>query len=108
MSVAVSIAPVATDDFTAKEVANVRAALRFLHLRCGTWATAARVLRFNQTTLAIVAGGHKPVSATLVARIAKFAKVSVDDVLTGEFPALGTCPHCGHLSKSELADSAKV
>jgi hypothetical protein len=94
----VSIAPVATGDFTAKEVANVRAALRFLHVRCGTWAALARVIGFKESTLGNIAGGHKPVTATLAVRIAKFAKVGVDDVLTGQFPAPGTCPHCGHVT----------
>ncbi len=34
-----------------------------------------------------------------VEAFAKFAKVGVDDVLTGKFPAPGTCPHCGHHSE---------
>ena len=92
-----SIAPAATGDFTAKEVAAVRGALRFLHLRCGTWDTLARALKFKATTLCNVAGGHKPVTATLVVRIAKFAEVSMDELLAGRFPAAGTCPHCGHV-----------
>jgi hypothetical protein len=91
-----SLPPAATSDFTASEVAHVRAALRFLHLRCGRWATLARAIRFKATTLANVAGGHKPVTATLVVRIAKFASVSMDELLAGRFPAPGTCPHCGH------------
>jgi len=74
----------------------VRAALRFLRLRCGSWATLALALRLKDTTLVNIANGHKPVTATLAVRIAKFAKVGVDDVLTGRFPAPGTCPHCGH------------
>jgi hypothetical protein len=45
-----SIAPVTTGDFTAKEVAQVRAALRFLRLRCGSWATHARTI-LNESTL---------------------------------------------------------
>jgi hypothetical protein len=96
VSAVVSLTPVATGDFTAKEVAHVRAALRFLHLRCSTWAVVGKALRFNQTTVANIAGGHKQVSAMIVIRVAKFAKVGVDDVLAGRFPAPGTCPHCGH------------
>jgi plasmid maintenance system antidote protein VapI len=95
------MAPVATGDFTAKEVAHVRAALRFLRLRCGSWATLAPALRFNETTLSNIAGGHKPVTAALAVRIAKFAKVGVDDVLTGKFPQPGVCAHCGHVSTGE-------
>ena len=104
MSTVASLAPVATGDFTAKEVTHVRAALRFLRFRCGTWATLARALRFKDTTLANIAGGHKTVTATLAVRIAKFARIGVDDVLTGKFPAPGTCPHCGHVPGPEAAE----
>jgi hypothetical protein len=100
-SAAMSLAPVATGDFSVKEVANVRAALRFLRLRCGTWAVLAQALRFKETTVASVAGGHKPVTATIAVRIAKFARVGVDDILAGRFPAPGTCPHCGHVRENE-------
>lgn len=97
MSSVTSRTPVATGDFTAKEVAHTRAALRFLRLRCGSWSTLARALRYNNMTVSNVANGQKPVTATLAVRIAKFANVGVDDVLTGRFPAPGTCPHCGHM-----------
>jgi hypothetical protein len=83
-------------DFTAQEQLHVRAALRFLRSRCGTWSTLARALRFGESTIANVATSHKPVTATVVVRIAKFVGVGVDDVLCGRFPAPGTCPHCGH------------
>ena len=36
----------------------------------------------------------------LVVRVARFASVGVDDVLTGKYPPPGTCPHCGHDSRS--------
>lgn len=91
-------------DFTAAEQTNIRTALKFTRSRCGTWATAGKLLGFKATTLAAVAGGHKAVSATLAVRIAKAAKVGVDDVLTGRFPAPGTCPHCGH--RPEKSDTS--
>jgi len=65
-------------DLTAKEQDNVRAAIRFIHARCGTWVNAAKV------------------SASTAVRVARFAGVTVDDVLTGKYPPAGTCPHCGH------------
>jgi len=85
--------PSSQDEFTAQEQLCVRAALRFLRSRCGTWGTLARALRLGDSTIANVACGHKGVTATLAVRIAKFAGVGVDDVLCGRFP--GTCPHCG-------------
>jgi plasmid maintenance system antidote protein VapI len=98
MTTATSTVPASTGDFTAKEVTHVRAALRFLRLRCGTWVTVAKALRMRHSTLMNVANGQKSVSAKLAVRIAKFAKVGVDDVLTGRFPAPGTCPYCGHVT----------
>jgi hypothetical protein len=81
---------------TAKEQTNVKAALRFLRARCGTWATLAKALHFGESTLGNVASGHASVTPIIAFRIAKFARVGVDDVLSGRFPEPGTCPHCGH------------
>jgi hypothetical protein len=68
----------------------------------GGWAPVSKMLRFKDTSLSAIATGHKPVSTTLVLRIAKFVKVGVDDLLTGTFPAPGACPMCGH-RPSEVA-----
>jgi hypothetical protein len=83
-------------DLTTQEQQHVRAALRFLRSHMGAWAPVSKVLRFKDTSLSAVATSHQSVSTTLAFRIARFAKVGVDDVLTGKFPEPGTCPHCGH------------
>jgi hypothetical protein len=83
-------------DLTPQEQSHVRAALQFLRRRCNGWVPLAAALGFKRTTLSAVAHGHKPVSPTLLIRVAKFAGVTMDDVATGRFPAPGTCPHCGH------------
>lgn len=83
-------------DLTDREQTNVRAALRFLRARSGTWEVTAKALRFKAITLSNIAAGRKVASPTLAVRIAKLAKVGVDDVLMGRFPAPGTCPHCGY------------
>ena len=83
-------------DLSADEQANVRTALRFLRTRCGTWASLAKVLGFAVVTLENSANGHATISAALVFRVARFAKVGIDDLLSGKYPAPGTCPHCGH------------
>jgi len=82
-------------DLTVKEQGNVRVALAFLRRRCGGWAPLAKVLRYNDSALQNVHGG-KPVSPTMAFRVARLAKVSIDDLLAGKYPAPGTCPHCGH------------
>jgi hypothetical protein len=84
-----------TGDLTKEEQTHVRTALKFLHHRTGGWEPLAKVLGFAARTLANVGEG-RPTSASLAFRIARFAKVKVDDVLTGRFPAPGTCPYCGH------------
>lgn len=82
-------------DLTTQEQANVRAALRFLHARCGGWAPLAKALRFTTRTL------QAPATPALALRVARLAKVGVDDVLAGRFPPAGTCPHCGHRSETK-------
>ena len=86
-------------DLTPTEQTHVRTALRFLRLRCGTWAAVSRALRFAEVTVGNVVSGRSGVSPTLAFRVARLAKVSVDDVLTGRFPAPGTCAHCGHVKE---------
>jgi hypothetical protein len=83
-------------DLTKEEQANVRAALRFLHARCGTWLATAKALHAHVPTLRRVAK-DRTVSPTMAVRVARFAGVGVDDVLTGKFPPPGMCPHCGAL-----------
>ena len=84
-------------DLTPKEQTNVRTALRFLHRRVGTWAPLAKALRTGDTMISAIACGHKPVSASMAFRVARFAKTTVDDVVTGKFPDPRACPHCGHV-----------
>lgn len=79
----------------AKEQTCVRAAMQFLRSRCGGWVPLSKALRCSEVTLRAVARGDTA-SPNLAVRIAKLASVGVDDVLTGRFPAPGTCPMCGH------------
>ena len=50
-------------DLTAEEAQHVRAALRFLRTRCGTWATLAKVLGFAVVMDAALVGMSVSVSA---------------------------------------------
>jgi hypothetical protein len=89
----------APTSLTAAEQANVRAAIRFLRVRAGA-NTLAKALRADRRGLLRVLHGSA-VSESLAVRVAKFAKVGVDDVLAGRFPEPGVCPHCGH--KADVA-----
>jgi hypothetical protein len=82
-------------DLTPVEQTNVRTALRFLRNRCGGWAPLGKALHIGESTLAHIVKG-RTASPTLAFRVARLGGVTVDDVLTGRFPAPGTCPHCGH------------
>ncbi len=83
-----------TLDLTTAEQTNVRTALRFLRARCGTWANLGKAIRFKDLTLSNVANG-RTVTPALAFRVARFAKVGVDELLAGKYPPVGTCPHCG-------------
>jgi hypothetical protein len=93
-------------DLTKEEQVNVRTALRYLRARCGGWAPVSKALRFRGTTLVHVVGGQT-VSASLAVRVARLAGVSVDDVLTGRYPEVGTCPYCGHRPESPTTEAAR-
>jgi len=92
---------VRTIDLTNDEQTHVRAALRFLRVRCGGWMNVGKVLHYKDTSVANVASGQKAVSATLAFRVARVAKVGVDELLAGKFPPPGTCAHCGHCKNGE-------
>jgi hypothetical protein len=59
-------------DLTAEEQKNVRAAVRFLRVRCGGWVPLTKVLRFTRSTL------------------------------QKDAPTPGVCPHCGHATAETL------
>jgi hypothetical protein len=80
-------------DLTAKEQANVRAAVRFLHARLGRLDVLAKALHSTKTTL------RRPASASMAVRVARLAGVGVDDVLDGKYPPAGMCAHCGQRSE---------
>lgn len=89
-------------DLTEKEQANVRTALAFLRYRFGNLELLAKALHFEERTLTNVKEG-RAVSASMAFRVARLAKVSIDDLLAGKYPAPGTCPHCGRGPADEVA-----
>lgn len=81
-------------DLTSEEQENVRKVLHFLRVRAGGWAALGRALGFAEKTMQHMGSG-RDVSASVAIRAARFARATVDDVLSGKYPAPGTCPHCG-------------
>jgi len=90
------------NDLTKQEQEHVRGALRFLRARCGSYETLSRALGLGKSTASNLVAGA-PVGPLAAFRIARFAKVGVDDVLTGRFPDPRACPHCGHV-REEAAE----
>lgn len=83
-------------DLTPEEQKNVRTAIRVLHLKCRSWKTMARVLKIAPDSIYRVVTGSRTVTASVAFRVARMAGASIDDVLSGAFLPVGTCPHCGH------------
>lgn len=95
-------------DLDAKEQQHVRAALRFLRRRIGTWATVADAVRSAPKTIDNVVNGYNAVSASLAFRVARALNVMVDDLLVGKFVPPGACPNCGHVITSDFKDESTV
>ncbi len=82
-------------DFTPEETVNLRRALRFMRIRGGGWKYLLKALRLKERTVIPMATRQK-VSARVAVRLARFAGVPLEDLLSGCFPPEGTCPHCGN------------
>lgn len=94
-------------DLTTEEQAHVRTALRFLRTRCGSWDRVAVALRMNDSTLGHIVHDGRSVGAGLAVRVARFASVPVDDVLSGKYPAAGSCPYCGRPPDGPTPEAAR-
>lgn len=94
-------------DLDNKEQQHVRAALRYLHRRIGTWKQVAEALRFAPTTIDNVLCG-RAVSPTMALRVARLCGVMIDDLLVGRFFPPGACPNCGHVIGADFKDESTI
>lgn len=83
---------------TDEEQAHTLDALHFLRTRIGSWKLLAKGLGFERCTLLDVKKQRKRVSVNMAYAVARLAGAAFDDVVTGKWPAPGTCPHCGHVA----------
>jgi hypothetical protein len=95
-----------SSDLTKQEQDNVRAALQFLEIRCGSRETLAKALRFNSGTVRHTIAGRISISPTMTFRVSRMAGVGLDDLLSGKYPVKGTCPHFGHISTAPRGSSS--
>lgn len=83
-------------DLDLKEQNNVRTALRYLRRCVGTWAAVAQAVGLSPQGLEKTVSGRRPVSASVALRVARTARTSFDDLLSGHFLP-GACPRCGYV-----------
>jgi hypothetical protein len=87
--------PRQSSDLTPDEQANVKAAIRFLALRFGTFAKLAEAMGAKRGTVLYATSKGSGVSAGIALRAARAAGVPLEDVLGGAWPKVGACPRCG-------------
>lgn len=69
--------------------------LRVLHARFGTWAQVAKFVHVSERSLKHIRLEEVGVSPSVAFRVARFAKISLDDLLDGRGAPRGTCCYCG-------------
>lgn len=82
---------------TPEETARVLALLRELQELYGGFRELARQTGLSRETLARMARTGRPTAGMAVC-LSQIAGMSVDELLTGAWPAEGNCPMCGRLS----------
>ncbi|HTA91228.1 MAG TPA: hypothetical protein VK745_16695 [Polyangiaceae bacterium] len=80
---------------TAEEQANVLAFALKLRAEYRSWEAFAVALGVKQLAAFRACTGLQEPCAGLALRLARMAKVSVEDVLSGAFAKPGCCPMCG-------------
>lgn len=86
-------------DLLPEEQANVKAAIRFLRCRVGSWLALETATGVKVKTLQWSSGKKTGVTAGVAIRVARAAGASIDDVLRGAWPPAGACPHCGQVTE---------
>jgi hypothetical protein len=82
-------------DLTKEEQEHVRAAVRFLAIKCGTLKLLSAALGGPKGLFGSVGLDRQEMTASIAVRLSRLAQVSVDDMLAGRYPVNGMCPHCG-------------
>jgi hypothetical protein len=86
-------------DLLPEEQAHVKAAIRFLRLRHGSWPKLETATGVKANTLQWATRKRTSVTAGIALRVARAAGAPIDDVLRGAWPPVGACPRCGHVTE---------
>jgi hypothetical protein len=84
-----------SSDLTPAEQQNVKAALRFLSKRLGSYPKLAKAMGANHATVMAAAHKRGAVSAGIALRAARVAGVPLENVLSGTWPPADACPWRG-------------
>jgi hypothetical protein len=90
-----SHAPGLPSTLTPLEMANAKAAIRFVAVKLGGSAKLAAALEVTRASIDAARLTRGRLSAGLALRVARLAGVPLEDVLSGAWPKPGSCPHCG-------------
>lgn len=83
---------------TPEEEACTRGALKFLAVRHGGWKKLAARMGVNVYTLmSACLKKRRAVDPGIALEVARAAGVTIDDVLSGAWPAREACPTCGQM-----------
>ena len=85
-----------TGHFISEQQEHVINALYFLRVKFETWKPIAKLLHFEEGSLADVRAKRRSVSANLAFRLAKIMGIGIEDLLAGKWPEPGMCPRCGY------------
>jgi hypothetical protein len=88
-------APGLPSTLTPLEMANAKAAIRFVAVKLGGSAKLAAALEVTRASIDAARLTRGRLSAGLALRVARLAGVPLEDVLSGAWPKPGSCPHCG-------------
>lgn len=90
-----ALRPGRAPDLSDEEAAAVKRALRFLRTRVGTTTKLAAMLQVKRSLVERALSKRGRPGAGLAIRVARAARVSIEDVIRSVFPPEGACPHCG-------------
>jgi len=93
--------PTRVTSLTDGERRRLRASVKNLHLKWGTWAALASALEVPKPTLMGIAYGTDYGSVEFAAKVATIAGIPLRALLDGRVGPADRCPECGQLLPEE-------
>jgi hypothetical protein len=90
-----------------EEETRVRAVMRVLYIRLGSWKRVAAELKVNKRSITHVVSATRRITPAFAMRVARLLGESIGDIFSGKFPRQGECPMCGS-ARSKASDAAMI